>query len=298
MKDDAFVVSHANDAARAAAVFPQYRKLIGWLSLVRLGFPTLRGVIVTRWSADAEALVSRFLEDIGQSELTVRSDTLQERGDYPPGGDVIPLNELPAALAFYLRLGRVVFLLEPRSRFEDLYSLSVGYLDASELLVEAVGPGFDASDLNRGETSPHEWWRLGLGEGLGARVIEHGQLSDREYRSSWKARVDKVARLAETQRARYGALGQQTRSWAIEWLRANGHTLLIGSERGYRPIPDELLATVLKDCEMLPSKLRMVDLPADSFVVSMSFFGLQAEPIYWDITWPRLKFDLGRRPGE
>jgi hypothetical protein len=277
------LIADAADAERASETYAGYTKLVGWLTVVRLGLPTLRGVVVTSWSPEAERIIGQFLELITRDAVTIRSDSLHGRGSYPPGGDLVTANELSSVVGRFLDLGRVVFLLEPRSRFDDLYSLSIGYIDASTVIVEAVGPGFDASDLNRGEASPHEWWRLDETDGI---VVEHSRASRAAYEESWRTRLDKVARLVCIEQG-IRPSNRQGRRQAEHWLRENGHNLLIDSETEYQAMPGPLLNAALANCSSLRTKLPEIGLQADSFVVSMTYFGRFAEPIYWDVAWPR-----------
>ena len=94
-----------------------------------------------------------------------------------------------------MRACRTVFLLEPKSPFDDLYSLSMRFGD-NEAEVEVVGPGFDASDLKRGDESPHELIRLARKSANGGYVeVGRSELSPAQYRAAWKRRLGKVGRM-------------------------------------------------------------------------------------------------------
>lgn len=280
------VVMDAESAARAAETFPQYRKLRSWLALFELGLPTLRGVIINDWSERSQEAVNAFLSIVGVDRLTLRSDSAGEGGNYPPGGNTVASSVLAGAVQRYLSLGRILFLLEPRSRFNDLYSIAVGFFAQMSRVIEAVGPGFDMSDLNRGDASPHEWWecaRLGSGNW---RTINHGRIAESEYRDAWTHRRDKVARLAGLidDGEPNGPAGVR-RDQVFEWLLRRDETLLFDHRVRYPPLPEPLFDTVLEHTHDLPARLGRIDCPAGNFVVSMSFFGRQAAPIYWDVAW-------------
>ncbi len=184
-------------------------------------------------------------------------------------------------------------MLEPRSRFADLYSLSVGFRNPKYANVEIVGPGFDASDLKRGDASPHEWFDVKFEPDVPFAVIANRSvITPRGYRRSWEQRLSKVGRLVT------GDYPSSTRPIDADarigatWLSQNNFPLLLENRKEYVPIPDELLKTTLDQCSRLPQRLAELDADAAVFVVSLSFIGRDAAQVYWDIVWPATKFDI------
>jgi hypothetical protein len=237
--------------------------------------------------------VRQFAAGMSVDALLVRSDKAPESGDYPPAGDVAPIEQLGAVALKYLKKGRVLFLLEPRSRFEDLYSLSVGFYSPLQANVEIVGPGFDASDLKRGDASPHEWFDVRFEPGAPLPVIANRTvITPRAYRLSWKQRLSKVGRLVT------GDYPSSTRPVDADarigatWLSQHNSPLLLENRKQYVPIPDRLLTTTLDQCARLPQRLAELGADGAVFVVSLSFIGRDADQVYWDIVWPATKFDI------
>ena len=292
----AVIVDDWEAAKLAADHFPEHQKIQSWLLLWRLNLPTLKGVIFAGWSPEVESLVRRFANKYGYHALLIRSDRAPETGDYLPGGDIVSLDRLAEAVAKYLSLGRILFLLEPRSRFEDLYSLSVGFANPNEATVEIVGPGFDASDLKRGDTTPHEWLKLDIRDDAATpNIIQHRIVSDAEYQRGWAERLEKVAHLIRRELQIESEFENNTTVSAANWLLKNGYPLLLDGREKYQPIPAHLLDEVLGQCQRLPAGLRALGRQEDAFVISLSLVGRQAQKVYWDIVWPSRKFEIGER---
>lgn len=291
--ENAVVIADKAAAEIGTELFGKYNKLRSWLLLWRLGLPTLRGVIVPAWSNDIASEVRLFARGIPASALLLRSDSLNERGDYLPAGDLVNLADLDVACCRYLELGRLVFLLEPRSRFDDLYSLSVGFSTSTSAVVEIVGPGFDASDLKRGDASPHQWLSVELGQpGDDWRVTGEKTIQGGHYRQSWEARLTKVARLIENEDRSLHGLDVRA---AEEWLKKHQYPLLLEHRERYPPIPRQRLKAILAQTRDLPLRLASLGEQHAAFVVSLSLLGKNAAPVYWDIVWPSAKFVIGDR---
>lgn len=290
---DVVVVRDVASAEQASSLYPKHYKIQSWLLLWRLGLPTLPGIILDHWSIEVERQVRQFAASMSADALLVRSDKAPESGDYPPAGDVALIGELGGVALKYLKEGRVLFLLEPRSRFEDIYSLSIGFRNPTHANVEIVGPGFDASDLKRGDASPHEWFDVIFEPGgLLPVIANRSVITPRAYRRSWEQRLSKVGRLVT------GDYPSSTRPVDADarigatWLSEHNLPLLLESRKQYVPIPDGLLRTALDQCARLPQRLAELGADAEVFVVSLSFIGRDADQVYWDIVWPATKFDI------
>lgn len=298
---DAVIVRDVGSAERASSLYPNHQKIASWLILWRIGLPTLPGIILDDWSLENEARVRDFGASVGADSLLIRSDKAPETGDYPPAGDISPIDELRDVAMRFLQRGRVLFLLEPRSRFDDLYSLSIGFRNPRQANVEVVGPGFDASDLKRGDTSPHEWFDVTFGAPEPRPVIENRSVvTPRAYRRSWEERLSKVGRLVTGGYPTSSRPAEALARTGEKWLLEHGSPLLLENRKQYHPIPNELLSIALAQCGRLPERLAEMGAEHDVFVVSLSFVGRRADQVYWDIVWPATKFEVRptRRDGE
>jgi hypothetical protein len=188
-----------------------------------------------------------------------------------------------------LASGRVVFLLEPANPFSDLYSVGLNVWPGEDLVVEVVSPGFDASDLKRGHATPHERLRISRTSG---RTIEHTVISAPAYEVSWHERLLKARSL----RRRDSSPSSLRRDISREELRHLGGDLLLEAESGYQPIRVDLLQEFVSNAASLGPRLREMDLPSEPYMISMSYVGRDARPVYWDIVWPQLKYEGVRQP--
>jgi|GEM_PF-4238607 len=133
--------------------FPKWNTLC---TLKLVGLPVLdtmfvapktdRGVIV--------AVADSFVNALHTDQLLIRSDGGLEDGNYFRGGNSL---DIPAAIDLAVKLsngGRAVLLMEPTNRFTNEMSINLMMLKQQGLIIEIVGPGYDAADLNRGGILP------------------------------------------------------------------------------------------------------------------------------------------------
>ena len=130
-------------------------KTTSMLWMHALEIPVLSGVVISDWSATSAEVVHRFCEKHRVSELLLRIDKRNDRWTRRRGGYLVRLSEVPATVKELKREGRIAVLLEPASPYADAYSVA-GITDPVQrnMTVEVVGPGFDASDILRGDIRP------------------------------------------------------------------------------------------------------------------------------------------------
>jgi hypothetical protein len=238
----------------------------------------LPGVIVTDWDADVADGVRALAARWGACELLVRSDTARETGRSPRGGYVLPLEGIPGDVVRLRDEGRVVFLLEPVSPLDDLYSLNFAP-DRTwrEWEIEIVGPGFDASDLKRGDVTPHERVLLAVDD-------EQVQVLQRVVASAAVQAAGRATRL----RKAAGLLRCGPDEVEVA-LRRRGETMLL-DEPVYPRIPEELLVLTVRHAMRLRAALLSHALDDRDVTLSMSFVSSNARPVFWDVVWPRNKY--------
>lgn len=278
-----------------------YYKTTSIVNLRMLGLPVLKGVVITRWDDRVRQNVLTFANARGFSRLLIRTDKTAETGQYMRGGYIIDLSELDKEVNMILGAGRIVILLEPRSPYEDLYSLNALFTPQDEnILLEVVGPGFDMSDLKRGDISAHEViyvprQRPIARKVLGAKDVARTVVHPRVYRLSVRDRLAKIGHMVTSRGGKeyfapfrnedFEAVGRQ-------YLESVGQTLLLQNEARYRPIPLSLLRTVYSYIEGLPERAKQLGIEIEPMVVSMTFFWPDYALAFWDIVWPRLKYVL------
>jgi hypothetical protein len=277
LSSDAFAIITSEDAQRVAPRFRSMEKLWSWLKLRSWDIPTLGGVVVARWSDAAEAVVVGFGMVFSVDRLLLRSDIAGEKGARRRGGDVVPIRGLAERIRPYLNEGRTVYLLEPRSRFSNMASVSLG-MYASGCTLEVVGPGFDVSDLKRGEI-PHEWLSLSPDvKDFSAAIQARHSLMPGEFRESWKRRLSAVTSL----------LGVENAEEAQRHLRMTAETLLLDDADGYSAPPVTFLEEVWRVGRLLRDRLGSERHTPDGFavVLSASLFP-DGRSAYWDFVWAR-----------
>jgi len=266
--------------------FAGYNKLLSMIYLLALGKPMLEGLVVEDWSDDGEAFIKAFCAERGWRELMLRHDRRNETPKSPRGGYTFPLSQLRLELDRFFREDRIVILFEPKSPYDDVYSVNVLFQDDGDTAIaEIVGPGFDASDLQRGDISPHEHITLranGFAGGIRTAIVDRTWVSDSEYRAGVQARLVKIAK-------RHG-LPPEERA-GRNFLESTGHTVLLTHLDSYVPIPDHFLSRIFAELTDLPEALTRVSGNRGACVVSMSFLG-EDRLTFWDVVWPRLKYYL------
>jgi hypothetical protein len=266
-------------------------KIRSWAAIMALGYPTISGVVVTEWDAVAFSILREFAKDLDTDRLLIRSDAPLETGRYPRGGYEVKIDNIEIEARKFLDQRRTPYFLEPRSRHRDMYSLGVLLWPDSDTVVEIVGPGFDASDLNRGDLNPHERFKF---SSEGTEMLEHWTTSDAQYRESVRLRLRKIADLAVP------LLEQRTEDRIVEsgklFLRENHEDLLLNAE-SYRPVPLELILVAVENVVEMGHRLPGVGMPGPPLVVSLSYWGSDLLPIYWDIVWPDLKYEGAESSG-
>jgi phosphohistidine swiveling domain-containing protein len=281
-------VETSADAKRAIRQYDDHRKLLSWLYLMELGAPALRGAVVSAWSTDTRAALLEFAARLECDSLLLRSDRSGETGAYPRGGYLVSVHQLETEVRWFLEQGRTVFLLEPVSPFDDLYSMSLR-LSPEAADIEVVGPGFDASDLKRGDESPHEIIGL-VRRGLVGQyqITQRWQISEDAYMASWQRRLRKVGRMLAGRDVEL----TDTRAEGLARRRLSecGETLLLDYPYKYEPIAEELLGLAVAAAAAVADELaRRTGISEQVF--SASYVGRARRLVFWDVVWPLLKYE-------
>jgi hypothetical protein len=260
-------------------------KTTSMLWMHALGIPVLSGIVVDDWSKPAASAVQRFCRTRRFSHLLLRIDKKNERWSRRRGGFLIPLSTLPSTVKELRREGRIAVLLEPASPYADQYSMAgVTVPEQRRMVVEVVGPGFDASDILRGDIQAHERWQLGL------------DLARRRPTNDDSSRPERIflttpEKYAETVQLRLAKIGARTRNPAFPdvvmtsdaanlpelanegtaFLKRTRQTALLKHADAYSPIPEKHLISFGRQVEKLLSGLAGygIHLGSSSFAASL-----------------------------
>jgi hypothetical protein len=240
-----------------------------------LSLPVLSGVVVSDWSTASANAVHRFSRNGRFSKLLLRIDKRHERWTRRRGGYLLTLAELPATIEELRREGMVAALLEPASPYADQYSLAgVTVPDEEKLLVEIVGPGFDASDILRADIPPHERWEASLRVSTRRRI---NLVSQREYANSVQKRLAKIGARLKNPAFPDSVLQDSFQdsghlvSEAISFLKASHQATLLKHGQDYVPIPEQHIVSFARHVGKLLSGLSAygIHLGPSSFAASV-----------------------------
>lgn len=270
----------------------EYKKLQSYLVLYYLGLPVLKGFIITNWTKETAYELKKVFLRYGWENAMLRSDCSRNVSKKPPGGFLYSEKEIPDLVRRVLQDDRTPFLLEPVSRFDDLYSGNVLFDSDSEVLLwEVVGPGFDLSDINRGEIEPHETFLTYKGENVQdwknlspLDVPNHTIIPRNKYHRSWESRMIKIAKIAENKLNANNKLlnVKEPIKRAESFLQRTGHTLLLEAKKGYVPLGYNNLCHVYSLLADLPHKITNLGIASpNKFSVAFGIL-ISRGLIFWD----------------
>ena len=272
-----------------------FQKASSVVDLKGWGLPVADTIFVWSWGPDSSVAIASFAGHHHATHLLLRHDKRAEDVRAPRGGYLVALDQIPQETSNFIRRGRLVMWLEPLSPYHDLYSINALFnRPQNELILEVVGPGFDASDLNRGDISPHESFVFDLAHVLqkegASQPLDHATVAPADYQRSVQKRCIKIGLRSM---GFFSLDGDQPLPEGIDLkaMQLGKHEVvsnryrLASSLHRYEPLPARLLEVYLQN---IPRFSRLTDKLA---VVSSSFVA-EERLIYWDIVRPALKYSL------
>jgi len=177
-----------------------------------------------------------------------------------------------------------------------MHNMNLMFESDREVCVEVVGPGFDASDLQRGDLSPHETFSIGLSPEVGVSELKLVRRVDQKaYQESVILRKDKIRKKLET--APSADLARRIRHDLGIPEDLDIHLQRIGSplfdSQSYQPVSEDLL----RDTVTKVVSSRVIDRYSTStgvgfpLVFSTSLVNRGRKQVFWDIVSPALKFE-------
>jgi hypothetical protein len=180
----------------AAALLPRFEgfaKIQGMILCRVLGLPALRGAVLDPANTDGLAEAFRAVTALSPDRYLLRHDKNPESGHYPQGGYIVSNEELAGEIEWYRAHERMLILFEPAHPLDNGYSAGVTIAADGVATLELVGPGFDASDLNRGYITPQEVYQFLLDGESHTRKISHTVTNGMAYRQAKRLRLRKLA---------------------------------------------------------------------------------------------------------
>ncbi len=260
-------------------------KATSMLWMHTLGVNVLPGIVVNGWSKRSAAAVGKFCRGNRFSELLLRIDKPYERWSRRRGGFLIDISRVSATVKELRSEGRIAILLEPASPYSDEYSLTgVTIPETNSLVAEVVGPGFDTSDILRGDIEPHERWQLKLERTAPGSARASIPRSERTflttpegYVASFHRRLEKVgARIKDpsfpdsvikSSEPNLEELSEKGEAF----LKDTRQTALLKHARSYAPIPRKHLVSFARNVQKVLSGLADygIHLGSTSFAASV-----------------------------
>ena len=260
-------------------------KTTSMLWMHALGLPVLPGVVVSDWSKASAIAVNRFCRRGQLSSLLLRIDKRHERWTRRRGGYLLNLPDVPSVVKELQREGMIAALLEPASPYADHYSLAgVTVPDREKMIVEIVGPGFDASDILRGDLPAHERWEVDFastmsgheaGEQIYCRRVHI--VTPEQYSESVQMRLAKIGARVEDAAFPDTALKMSAPDSAelvrqgVAFLKRTRQLTLLRNADIYSPIPEKHVALFSRSVAKLLSGLSAygIHLGPSSFAASV-----------------------------
>jgi hypothetical protein len=198
-------------------------------------------------------------------------------------------------LKYFQGLNRIVAIYEPADPLLNGHNINLLFQDSSSALLEIVGPGFDASDLQRGNLSPHEVYSAGVSQDgedhrlrLIFRIDPHGFLKSKLQR---ERKLRRRLREAPTQRLASLIAEDLQRPRELNALLRSINSPLSGATQ-YTPIDLSLLKTTISAVmeSGLISKYNRLTGSGFPINISTSRVNLGAMQVFWDVVSPSLKY--------
>lgn len=124
-----------------------------YLHLHKLGCPVLKSCLLTDLQ-DSE-MYKTIIRHIGSSKATLRFQYTEPENAPRRGGNCIKISQ--SVIKQFWNERYILWLMEGTNRLSDLYAININYNEMiDKITFEIVGRGFDASDINRGDITPHQ----------------------------------------------------------------------------------------------------------------------------------------------
>ena len=147
-------------------------KIDTYLTLSKIGCPVFKSAVIMPKENINQKLIDKLHTYFKTEQVTVRYQYFRPCHTPIQGGNRY---ELSLKAIYPLQTDNtLLWLLEPINRLRNDYGINL-YFQHDECTIEIVGKGFDVSDLNRGQISPHqiiitelpirkglydEWWKF------------------------------------------------------------------------------------------------------------------------------------------
>lgn len=179
------------------ALPPHWEKIATYLNLWRLGCPVLKSAILTEREDINTECINRIVSHLSSSLCTLRFQYVSPCSSPIRGGNIEEITK--ENLERFWSEYRILWPMEPVNRLTNLYGINITYIPFEEKITfEIVGRGFDVSDINRGDISPHQIIKLNHPNRRNGEISKNAStyiISDNEYNYSQLCRKEKLNKI-------------------------------------------------------------------------------------------------------
>lgn len=243
-----------------------YQKLDTYITLFRVGCPVFKSIVIEKDDQLTLENINLIRNYLGSDYCTLRYQYIRPNFKPVRGGNKILITS--DHLTRMIVPDTLLWLLEPIDRLENNYGINLFFNQrTSTLYFECVGRGFDVSDLNRGNITPHQIILYSL-------PIEYG----------WNNEWWKYAKFFITSKVQYDT----SKKVRIEKLQSLGLTADYSIfDENYKPLTSSILERLMYFSEQIFSAVCH----EEEFVVSCSI-DKNSNPVFWDIQTPTGKINI------
>ena len=271
-------------------------KLWSAFLLSSCGLPTLDGIIITRSYSEIHGDLQSFMDEVDSKEVLIRHDKHPETPPHPRGGFLVGEALLQDTIEFFFALNRIVAVYEKADPLLNMHNMNLLFESEQEVCVEVVGPGFDASDLQRGDISPHETFSISLAaDGAISNIKLIRRVGQADYEKSVRSRKEKIIKKLDSSPTNNLARKIRVDLGIPDDLDV--HLREIDSPlchfQNYQPLSESFLRdTVTKIVESRVISRYLASTGARfPLVFSTSLVNRGNKQVFWDIVSPALKFE-------
>ena len=244
---------------QANLVKPSMEKLMTYITLSNIGCPVFKSAVIMPEEKIDQKMIDCLCNYFKTDEVTVRYQYIRACSFPTQGGNKYKLSQ--KTLAPLQNVDTLLWILEPINRLKNDYGINL-HFNGDCCTIEIVGKGFDVSDLNRGQLSPHqtiltelpvrwgmynEWWKF----------LKFSFIDKTEYELSKNRRIRKLT-----------DMGYQVSYDIFNCV--------------YKPISISLLEELLNYVSIMFDALELDDYNVSCSVIDGHF-------IFWDIQTPNGK---------
>lgn len=239
-----------------------HEKIDTYLTLFKMGCPVLKSAIIMPNEKINQSMIDELHDYFKTVKVLIRYQYVHPCNTPIQGG-----NQYNLSLEEICPLqnnNTILWILEPSNRLTNDYGINL-YFHFDECVIEVVGKGFDISDINRGQISPHQI------------IISELPIRTGLYNEWWK-----FLKFSFIDKMKY----QQSKTMRLLKLSAMGYNVsndIFNKE--YKPLSIDMLEQLLRYVSTIYEHIDEKD-----YCVSCSI--INGKYVFWDIQTPNGKNNI------